>query len=94
MNSANERICMHACLVAQRGSYIEQTVHNCPDCQCLKSAINSDSAFLASGHQGMRKNSYRVCWSLYGFNVFSGGGHPHYVVTGNFHDYYLSKENN
>jgi len=42
MNSANERICMHACLVAQRGSYIEQTVHNCPDCQCLKSAINSD----------------------------------------------------
>ena len=62
--------------------------------ECLKSAINSDSAFLASGHQGMRKNSYRVCWSLYGFNVFSGGGHPHYVVTGNFHDYYLSKENN
>ena len=48
-----------------------------PDCQCSKSASNCDSAPLASGHQGMGENSYRLCWSLYRVKDFSSGGHTH-----------------
>ena len=77
-DSVDERIGTHACLVARNRFGYRTDSSQLPRLpECLKSANNSDSAPLASGHQGMGENPCRLCRPLYGVDVFSGGGRTH-----------------